>query len=67
MHVNELRENRWYGNWWIHRWENGDSEKVPQYVDKFRAWRPLQQRPRDGTTVRNRTGGPRRIGLSSER
>lgn len=42
-------------------WKNGNAEVVPKYVDKYRAYRPLQQRPRDGTVVRNRTGGLKRV------
>ena len=48
----------WY---WTHNWKNGDASKVPQYVDKFQAWRPLQQRARDGTAVRHKTGGLQRL------
>lgn len=42
-------------------WLNGRAEVVPTYVSKFRAWRPTQQRPRDGTVVRHRTGGLKRV------
>jgi hypothetical protein len=42
-------------------WLNGRAEVVPAYVSKFRVWRPVQQRPRDGTMVRHRTGGLKRV------
>ena len=60
MHENILQWSPWMGYWWWHRWVNGDAPRIPVYVDKFKAWRPLQQRPRDGTVVRNKTGGLRR-------
>lgn len=60
MHENILQwsPDGWY--WW-HRWINGNSAKVPVYTSKFRAWRPTQQRPRDGTIVRHKTGGLRKV------
>lgn len=61
MHENTLHYDRWSGWWWSHRWLNGASEKVPVYTSKFRAWRPTQQRPRDGTIVRHKTGGLRKV------
>lgn len=42
-------------------WMNGRAARLPRYVSKFKAWRPIQQRPRDGTVVRHRTGGLRRV------
>jgi hypothetical protein len=60
MHENILQWNPWGGYWWWHRWVNGDAPKVPVYTSKFKAWRPIQQRPRDGTVVRHKTGGLRR-------
>jgi hypothetical protein len=57
MHENTLHPDFEGGFYWWHRWINGEAPVVKEYVDKFRAWRPLQQRPRDGTVVRNRTGG----------
>lgn len=42
-------------------WRNGRAAVVPAYVSKFMAWRPTQQRPRDGTVVRHRTGGLKRV------
>lgn len=62
MHQNTKRWDpflRCYYYW--SRWENGDAEVVPAYVNKFKAWRPTQQRPRDGTVVRHRTGGLKRV------
>ncbi len=61
MHVNTRHYDWHYGEWWSHRWENGDAKIVPSYVSKFRAWRPTQQRPRDGTSVRHKTGGLKRV------
>ena len=43
------------------RWLNGRAEVVPAYASKFKAWRPTQQRPRDGTVIRHRTGGLKRV------
>jgi hypothetical protein len=60
MFVNTWHHDVWFGDWWSHRWENGDAKVVPIYVDKFRAWRPTQQRPRDGTVVRHKRGGLRK-------
>lgn len=42
-------------------WQNGRAEVVPGYVSKFRAWRPIQQRPRDGTIIRHKTGALRNV------
>ena len=42
-------------------WRNGDAEVVPVYVSKFLPWRPTKQRARDGTVVRHRTGGLKRV------
>ena len=42
-------------------WTNDRAEVVPNYVDKFKVYRPLQQRPRDGTVVRHRTGGLKKV------
>lgn len=61
MHENTLHHDPWSGWYWWHRWINGDSARIPSFVSKFRAWRPLQQRPRDGTVVRHKTGGLRRV------
>ncbi len=61
MHVNTRRRDPWLGVYWWHRWENGRAPVEPRYVDKHRAWRPIQQRPRDGTVVRHKTGGLRRV------
>ena len=61
MHENTLYNDPWLGRWWSHRWVNGDAKKVPVYTSKFRAWRPTQQRPRDGTIVRHKTGGLRKV------
>lgn len=61
MHENTLRIDPFFGRYWWHRWVNGDAAVVPVYVSKFQAWRPTQQRPRDGTVVRHKTGGLRRI------
>lgn len=52
----------WYCPW-LHRdvkfstWRNGDAEIIPRFVDKSRAWRPTQQRPRDGIIVRSMAHG----------
>lgn len=59
MHENTLQWNRWDGYYWWHRWKNGDAAVTPVFVSKFTAWRPTQQRPRDGTVVRHKTGGLR--------
>lgn len=62
MHENTRRwdymSRRYY--YWS-SWRNGRATVVPAYVDKFKAWRPTQQRPRDGTVVRHRTGGLKRV------
>lgn len=42
-------------------WMNGRAEVIPVYVDKFKAWRPTQQRPRDGTIVRHKRGGLKNV------
>lgn len=42
-------------------WRNGHARIVPAYISKWKAWRPTQQRPRDGTVVRHKTGGLRKI------
>jgi hypothetical protein len=36
-------------------WRPRPTEIVPIYVDKYVAYRPMQQRARDGTIVRHRT------------
>ncbi len=62
MHVNTFHPRTYsWSAWWSHTWMNGPAEKVPVYTDKFRAWRPTQQRPRDGTIVRHKTGGLKRV------
>jgi len=61
MHINTKQVDPWFGTYWWHRWENGAAPRVPRFVDKFKAWRPIQQRPRDGTTVRHKTGGLKRV------
>jgi len=61
MHVNTWQPDPWLGGYWWHRWVNGDAPVERHYVSKFKAWRPLQQRPRDGTTVRHKTGGLKRV------
>jgi hypothetical protein len=38
-------------------WRPEPAEVVPAYVDKHTAYRPLQQRARDGTAVRHKNGG----------
>ena len=62
MHINTWYCDPFFGSYWSHRWENGDAPKVPVYTSKFQAWRPRQQRPRDGTVVRHKTGGLKRVG-----
>lgn len=57
MHENTLQWSPLDGYYWWHRWKNGRAEVVPVYVDKWAAWRPTKQRPRDGTVVRHKTGG----------
>jgi len=47
MFVNTWHSDPW-GSYWFHRWENTPAPIVPQFVDKFKAWRPQQQRARDG-------------------
>jgi hypothetical protein len=42
-------------------WRNGPAEVIPRYIDKSRAYRPMQQRARDGTVVRHRTGGLKKV------
>jgi len=42
-------------------WKNGHAEIVPKYVDKFTAWRPTQQRARDGTVVKHKKGGLKKV------
>ncbi len=61
MHINTRHQDPWFGFYWWHRWENGRAAVEPRYVDKHQAWRPLRQRPRDGTVVRHKTGGLRRV------
>lgn len=61
MHVNVEHRDLWCGVWWSHHWRPPAGEVVPVYVNKYRAWRPTQQRPRDGTTVRHKTGGLKRV------
>ena len=61
MHENTLQWSPWDGYYWWHRWKNGDASVERRYVSKFKAWRPIQQRPRDGTVVRHKTGGLRRV------
>jgi hypothetical protein len=61
MHENIEHRDPWFGHYWVHRWINGDAAKVPVYTSKFRAWRPTQQRARDGTIVRHKTGGLRKV------
>lgn len=51
-------DRRW--RWW-HRWKNGDASIIPGYVSKYTVWRPKQQRARDGTVVRHKTGGLKKI------
>lgn len=62
MHENIRQWDPWSGWYWWHRWQNGDAALIPAFVSKFRAWRPLQQRPRDGTIIRHKTGGLQRVG-----
>jgi hypothetical protein len=38
-------------------WRPGPAEVVQTYVDKHTAYRPLQQRARDGTVVRHKKDG----------
>lgn len=40
--------------YWWHRWVSDPAEVVRRFVNKFRAWRPLQQRARDGTAPNNK-------------
>jgi len=61
MHINTLQWSPFDGYYWWHRWVNGAAPKVPVYTSKFMAWRPTQQRARDGTIVRNKTGGLKRV------
>jgi hypothetical protein len=42
-------------------WVPGRAPVVPKYIDKSRAYRPTQQRARDGTHVRHRTGGLKKV------
>jgi len=60
MHENTLQYSPFDGWYWWHRWKNGDAAVIPFYADKSEAWRPTQQRPRDGTMVRHKTGGLKR-------
>lgn len=52
MFVNTYHSSPWFSSYWSHRWENGPAARVPKFVDKFTAWRPKQQRPRDGTEAK---------------
>ena len=61
MHENILQWSPFDGYYWWHRWVNGRAAKVPVYTNKFKAWRPTQQRPRDGTIVRHKTGGLKKV------
>lgn len=61
MHENIQQWSPFGGWYWWHRWVNGAAEVVQLYVSKFKAWRPTQQRPRDGTVVRHKTGGLGRV------
>lgn len=60
MHENILQWSPFDGYYWWHRWVNGAAARIPAFVSKFRAWRPVQQRSRDGTVVRHKTGGLKR-------
>ena len=60
MHENTLLYSPFDGWCWSRRWKNGAAALVPVLVSKFRAWRPTQQRARDGTAVRHKKGGLRR-------
>jgi hypothetical protein len=43
-------------------WRSGPAEVIPIFADKHTAYRPLQQRARDGTVVRHRNNRiPHRI------
>lgn len=57
MHENILQWDPFSGHYWWHRWRNGEAPVVPAFVSKFTVWRPTQQRARDGTVARHRTGG----------
>lgn len=35
-------------------WKSGPAPVVPVYINKFQIYRPMQQRPRDGTVVRHK-------------
>lgn len=61
MHENILQWSPFDGHYWWHRWVNGKAAVIPAFVSKFRAWRPTRQRPRDGTVVRHKTGGLKRV------
>jgi len=61
MHENTQHKDPYAGWYWWHIWKNGDAAVVRNYVSKYRAWRPTQQRARDGTVVRHRTGGLKRV------
>jgi hypothetical protein len=58
FHVSEYWDP-WRGRVRWSAWRNEPAEVVPRYVDKSTAYRPIQQRPRDGTVIRHRTGGLR--------
>lgn len=61
MHENTLQRDPYFGFYWWHRWKNGAAAMVPTFMSKYRAWHPTQQRPRDGTLVRHKSGGLRKL------
>lgn len=61
MYVNTLLPDYPFGFRWWHRYQRPPGKVVPVFTDKSSAWRPVQQRPRDGTAVRHKTGGLRRV------
>lgn len=61
MYINTLLPDYPCGFRWWHRYQVPPAAIVPWFVDKSSAWRPVQQRPRDGTVVRHKTGGLRRV------
>lgn len=66
MHENIEKRDPWFGVYWLHSWRNSAAAVIPVYENKFRAWRPTQQRPRDGTVVRHKTGGLGRVELRAD-
>ena len=61
MYVNRIVPDFRGGFYWVHRYQRPATRIIPVFEDKSSAWRPLRQRPRDGTITRHKTGGLRRV------